>query len=762
MAMLEEYKISVRPLVEYVFRQGSIDSRFHPSSSMTDGTRAHQKIQKTYRECDQKEVPLKTSVKHKSLLFHIEGRCDGIIALPEGKMMIDEIKSTSGSLEGISEDSHPVHWAQAICYAFMFAKEKQLDQITVQLTYYQIAEEEIKQFKKTFLFDELEKFLGNIIEIYYPFAKLIINHRTLSIQSIKNINFPFDSFRQGQKKLAASVYASIRDDKELYVNAPTGVGKTISTLFPSIKAMGEGMVKRIFYLTAKTITRQAAEESLSLMIKKGLVLKAVTITAKEKVCFNDQTVCQKDLCPFADGYYDKVNSAILDIYEHENLMDRMTIEKYARKHSICPFEFSLDLAYIADVIICDYNYVFDPRVYLKRIADEQKKWSILLIDEAHNLIDRARGMFSAHLVKSAFLLIKKAYKGRNKPIYECSKKINQYFIDLRKKANKRGECILDGLPDALINHLEEFIEYAEGELAAGGNDSVLLDVYFSSLAFVKISKFYNDRYVTFAELDRNDVNLKLYCIDPSELLSKMGKGYKSKIYFSATLRPIDYFKEMLGAEETAYQFAIPSPFSSSQSEIFISPISTRYRDRERSISPISTIIRDLVSERPGNYFIFFPSYQYMKDVYELFVKENPFMDTIIQLGQMAEDERESFLKQFRTDREKPLIGFAVMGGIFSEGVDLKGDRLKGVVVVGTGLPQICLERNIIMDYFSSQGKNGYDYSYIYPGFNKVLQAGGRLIRSEQDTGTIVLIDDRFLEKRYLNLLPTEWKDFNII
>lgn len=762
--MSNEIKISVRSLVEYVFRSGSIESGFRTSSSMAEGMKAHQKIQKTYKESDEREVYVKTELQYKDLTYLIDGRCDGLLFSGDD-VTVDEIKSTVKDLHLVSEDTYPVHWAQAKCYAYMYAKEHKLESMNVQLTYTHVETEETKRFRQTITFQELEKFVSDVIKRYAPYASLKKQHQKTRDTSIKNMGFPFETYRQGQRKLAGAVYKTMVDGKSLFAMAPTGIGKTISTIFPAVKAIGEGLVQRIFYLTAKTITRTTAEEAFSLMRANGLCMKAVTITAKEKVCFKDETICQKAYCEFADGYYDRVNEAVLDLLSDETMMNREIIERYARKHRVCPFEFSLDAAYSADAIICDYNYVFDPRVSLKRFLEEQKKQTVLLVDEAHNLVDRAREMFSASLNKSDFLQLKREFKGRNEPLRQTADAVNKYLLELKKQYGEQRDFIMKDMPEELLTLLEAFMFQAEKELVnqqEGKSYEKLLDAYFSSHSFIRIANLYDERYVTFGQLERSEVTIKMFCLDPSHLLMQMGKGYRSKIYFSATFSPLHYYKEVLGGQEGDFTISVPSPFMKEQLEVFIQSLSTRYRDRERTKEPITEMLHTLVKSRSGNYLVFFPSYQYLNDVYGHFTERHPEIHTIIQDTGMGEEERERFLAAFQAENEEPFIGFAVMGGIFSEGVDLKGDRLNGVVVVGVGLPQLSRERDIMKDYFNGEGKNGYDYAYVFPGMNKVLQAGGRLIRSESDHGTIVLVDDRFLTSKYQSLLPKEWKEFTVI
>jgi DNA excision repair protein ERCC-2 len=756
----EDIQISVRALVEYVFKSGSIDARFRSQTAMIDGTRIHQKIQRTYQEGDQKEVYLSTEIDYDGLTFTIDGRCDGLL-FHDGKVIIDEIKSFSQPLDQLEAEGYPVHWAQAKMYAYIVAIDRELEDIYVQLTYVHVDTEEKKSIIQNYTFSELERFAMEVIQGYAPYAKLLYNHRKKRDESCRELSFPFKTYRDGQRNLAGAVYKTIVDQKNLFAKAPTGIGKTISTLFPAMKAIGEKQLNRVFYLTAKTITRTAAEEAFARMGSCGLIAKTVTLTAKDKICFQEETNCQKDYCEFANGYYDRINEAILDILSNKNHLTREVIESYARKHKVCPFEYSLDLAYSVDAIICDYNYIFDPRVSLKRLLEDQKKSTVLLVDEAHNLVDRGREMFSASLNKEPFLQLKKDFKGVNQSIYQAASNINAWFILLKKNKEDQNEYVLKQLEEAFLEQTSQFALAAEQVLQIE-TSPLLLETYFRVNQFLKIAELLDDQFIIYAEKNRNDLKIKLFCIDPSHLLRQMGKGFRAKIFFSATLSPMPYYQDILGGGEEDYALRIPSPFNKEQVDVLIKPLSTRYRDRERNRDEILSVIQSLLKNRPGNHLIFFPSYQYLLSVYEQFKRIDIDTQTLIQEAGMPENEREDFLAAFKADQTETLVGFAVLGGVFSEGVDLIGDRLNGVVVIGVGLPQLSFERNLIKDHFVSKGKNGYDYAYVYPGINKVLQAGGRLIRSEQDQGTIILIDDRFLQRPYQQLLPNEWRQFTVI
>ncbi|WP_260471959.1 ATP-dependent DNA helicase [Bacillus salinus] len=744
--MQQATQISVRSLVEYVFRSGSIDSRFRSSSTLQQGTDIHKMIQQTYGPNDEKEVYLKTQLELDDVLYTVDGRCDGL-RLIDGEVTIEEIKSTATPLSSIDINTKPVHWAQAKCYAYMYMCDHDIEKLQIQLTYVHVDTKEQKSFTRQATRTDLEVFIKDLLESYSSYAKAVLSHQQKLLQSCQKLEFPFQHYRRGQRQLAGAVYTAIAEGKTLFVKAPTGIGKTISTMFPAIKAIGEIKATRIFYTTAKTTTRHAAEDALRHMESKGLHIHTVTLTAKDKICFQDKTVCHKEACPFADGYYDRINEAVLDILQHETLMTRNVIERYARKHEVCPFEFSLDLAYSSDIVICDYNYIFDPRVSLKRLLQEQKNKSVLLVDEAHNLVDRGREMFSASLLKSPFLQLKREMTGSLKI---AAKAINDELLTLKKQR----KSTLEEIPEVLLEKLNAFVAAAEIELLAV-DDELLLETYFTVQNFLRIATLYDERFILFVDYYKSEVHVRLFCLDPSHVLPQMSKGYRTAVFFSATLVPLSYYQDMLAGDTLdKYTLDLPSPFSKEQLDIQICPISTRLNDRERTKDAVVSIIVETISRRPGNFLIFFPSYQYLQMVYEECVASDlQQVQWLVQESSMSDLKRDEFLNSFQANAANSIVGFAVLGGVFSEGVDLVGNRLTGVIVIGVGLPQLSVERNHIRDYFNKQGKNGYYYSYVFPGMNKVLQASGRLIRTETDKGTIILIDDRFLQPIYQKLLP---------
>ena len=755
--MSEQFQLSVRSLVEYVYRQGSIQSGFKTNISLSEGTAAHQKLQSLYHEEDRKEVYLQTELTYRDMSFIIDGRCDGLLKANE-RITIDEIKSTL-DWESVTENTYPVHWAQAKCYAFMYAEDTDLKEIQVQLTYVHPKSETIKVFQQTFLKTELAAFMKNLLKGIYPFAKWKSDHGIERRKSIEELKFPFQEYRHGQRKLAGAVFKTIGESKTLFAYAPTGIGKTISTIFPALKAMGENQLTKVIYVTAKTIARESAEDTYAVLVKQGLKAKVVTITAKDKICFHEEETCNPSECPFAQGYYNRLNEALLDVLEHEQLINRPIIEMYARKHTLCPFEFSLDLAYQADAIVCDYNYFFNPRVSLKRF--DEKKRSVLLVDEAHNLVDRGREMFSAELIKSTFLSVKRSFIS-HKALSKTAKEINAWFITIRKQAEQQS-WTEDTLPDGLLDLLNHFVEEAERLLITqiSLDDSELLETYFGVQSFLRIAKLYDTHYQTFYRVTKSEVEVKLFCLDPSHALDQMASSFKARVYFSATLHPLPFFTEMLGGKEGDYSITVASPFRKEQNDVYIKPLSTRFHDREKSYRPIIRLIEKMLEGKTGNYLIYFPSYQYMNAVFTEF-KAVFSDDSMMQTSGMSEEERAAFLNAFQERDEGLFVGFAVLGGVFAEGINLIGNRLNGVFIIGVGMPQLGEERELMNKNFQRRGKNGFDYAYTYPGMNKVLQAGGRLIRSEQDYGMVILVDDRYLTAKYQGLLPEMWRDFTVL
>lgn len=765
----KEIKISVRNLIEFIMRRGSIDSRFIGKSRAAEGTRAHEKLQKkNLREFAgyEKEVYLKYNFKIQELTITVEGRADGIFFEDENTV-IEEIKSTNKDLIYIDEDYNELHWAQAKFYGYIFGKNNSKDKICIQLSYYQLSTNEIKTLRRQFSMEELEEFTFYLINEYYKWAKVSLDWKEIRNEAIKKVKFPFKNYRKGQRELAIAVYNTIRKGSELFAQAPTGIGKTISTLFPSIKAINEGFADRIFYLTAKTITRTVVEDAFERLRDKGLMFKTITLTAKEKICFSKGCACNPDQCIYAKDYYDKINTALFDIISNEMSFSREIIEKYANKYGICPFEFSLDLTLWCDCIICDYNYAFDPRVYLKRFFDDLNEEYIFLIDEAHNLVDRGREMFSAEILKSNIMSCKKILKGKVSKLYKILNDINGYMIELRRtgESEENSLYLLKDQPEDIYPMIRMFLKEAEEYLVKSqgteGYDEVV-DLYFKLNSFVNIAEYYDEGYLTYVDCENRDVKLKLFCIYPRNNLATGMKRAKARIIFSATLTPLNYFIDILGGSEESYKMKLPSPFDRSKFNLMFLPISTRYKHREKTLTIIIDYIHSFISRKVGNYMVFCPSYSYMMNIYEGYKNLYGGENIVYQQSEMDEAMRDAFLLNFKEKPKSTLLAFAVIGGVFSEGIDLTKDKLIGAIIIGVGLPQLCFERELMKNYFDDIKGCGYDYSYTFPGMNKVLQASGRVIRTEEDRGAVLLIDDRFLTPKYRYLMPVEWSEFKVI
>lgn len=754
-----DIKLSIRSLVEFILRSGDIDSGFMSMSRAVEGTRAHRRLQKSYGDDYKAEVQLKKTIEFEAYNLIIEGRADGIF-IEKDNVIIDEIKSVTVPLELIDEDYDFRHWAQAMCYGYIYGEENNQEILTIQLTYIQLDTDEVKKLRKVFEIVELKSFFHDLVQKYCIWADFSSSWMSARDESIKELQFPFPQYRKGQREMAAAVYRAIRDEKILFAQAPTGIGKTISSVFPAVKAMGEGKTSKIFYLTAKTTTQGVAEEAFQRMREKGLKFISVTITAKDKICFKDERECNPKYCEYARGHFDRVNDALMDMLRNETQIDRDTIASYAQKHRVCPFEYSLDLAIWVDCVICDYNYLFDPNASLKRFFMDKKTDFTFLVDEAHNLVDRAREMYSAELHKKDFLQLKKQMKSKSKELHAACNSINKYFIELKKKLGDAYHYVSQEEDKDLYQLLNSFVAKADKYLSINDEahrDEELMTLYFDVLNLLKISENYDEHYVTYIERFSNDVKLKLFCHDPSLLISQVLKKGKAAVFFSATLLPMDYFHEILGGGEESKSIYLHSPFDTANRCLMIGDnVATRYSKREDSYEKIADYIHKTVKNKKGNYMVFFPSYKYLENVYEEFTVKYSHFNVIIQTSGATEEEKVLFMESFQPNPKTHNIGFCVLGGVYSEGIDLKDDRLIGVIIVGVGLPQLCLERDIIRDYFHAKNGKGFEYSYMYPGMNKVMQAAGRLIRSETDKGVILLLDERFSRWDYQNLFPKEW------
>ncbi len=764
MSQLPQIRLSVRAFVEFLLRSGDLDNRrnaFADKEAMQKGSRIHRKIQKAMPVGYRAEVPLIYEKEYDEFTLRIEGRADGIWTEPEG-VTIDEIKGIYMDLEQLTAPI-PVHLAQAKCYAYIYSLQNHLETIAVQMTYCNLDSEEKKYFRETYTQNELDLWFSGLVDEYYKWAKFQYDWRQIRNRSMQGLEFPFP-YRDGQRELVQGIYRTILRKKQLFVQAPTGIGKTMCTVFPSVRAVGEGLAEQIFYLTAKTIARTVAEEAFQILKARGLKYKVITITAKEKLCICDEAECNPQHCPRAKGHFDRVNDAVFEILNQEDIYTRERLLEHSEKWQVCPYEMCLDIASWCDAVICDYNYVFDPDVKLKRFFGEGVKGEYLfLIDEAHNLVDRGRDIFSAALYKEDFLAMKRIAKLFDKKLERLTDRCNKKLLEYKRECD--GCRVMESISDfvlpllGLMSELETCLETLRDEELR----RQVLEFYFQVRSFLMIYELVDENYVIYAQHEEDGrFKIKLFCVNPAANIQECLDRGRSTVFFSATLLPVQYYKKLLSTREDDYAVYVDSPFcQEKRCLILCRDVSSRYtRRNETEYRKIAAYIHAAASAKAGNYMAFFPSYRLMEDVLSVYRSEfaGENVEILVQGTGMTEVQREEFLGKFQEKNDRSLVGFCVMGGIFSEGIDLAGEKLIGAVVIGTGIPQIGQERELLKEFYDKKGENGFDYAYRFPGMNKVLQSAGRVIRTREDVGVILLLDDRFCTREYEMLFPREWAE----
>ncbi len=764
--MKKKISVSVRNLVEYSFRGGDLSFDTFSQINPVDAIYAHQKIQKSRPAEYTAEVQVKREFETETHILEVTGRMDGIFRYPD-RIVIEEIKTTTRELEYFEGFKNPVHWAQLKVYCYICLTQEALNEISGQLTYYQLDSGKQKEIINLFNREELDDFFCKLASHYLKRITDLEKWWATRNSSIKALEFPFENYRPGQREMAVEVYRTIHQKREVLIQAATGIGKTMSTLFPAIKAMAEGLSSKVFYLTARTTGKDSACAAINEMREKGLRIKTLVITAKDKICFKPESACSPDECEYAKGYFDRVDEAEERFFEEDSFTGDV-IAWIAEEHKVCPFEFSLGLSLMADVIICDYNYVFDPRVYLRRFFLEEENDFILLVDEAHNLVDRSREMFSAEIFKQRFLDTRKELNREELPaIYKKIGGINSALNKLKKRCDEKGENLIvePDAPASIAPSIRGFIKECEEWFALNVDSpskEAILDLYFEARTFARIIEEYDDTYRTIYEITGKDFRVKLFCIDPSKRLERTFSKNRAAVFFSATMSPPGYFKRLFGCAVNTKNLEIASPFPPENLCLVIySGISTLFKNRESTKVNAAALINPVIDIRKGNYLIFFPSYAYMQMIISLLDAKEKGFEVIIQNQDMTGEERDDYLNRFSVTNGNTLVGFAVMGGVFGEGIDLAGDRLSGAVIYGVGLPGISPERDIIRDYFNATDQAGFEYAYLYPGINRVLQAAGRVIRSETDRGVVILVDDRYRGTRYKTLFPVNWKPVTV-
>lgn len=759
---MTEIHLSVRELVEFTRMQGDIDNRFKGFEAAKEGAELHRKLQKSEPAGYQSEVSIRGTIELEDTVFFLSGRADGLFERG-GEIYIDEIKSTAMPLHEIRLESMPLHFEQAAVYGFLWMKENHLSHIHIRLRYVHRGSEQIRDFEQKLDFETATALMLRLTARYLDIYRLLAEIKKRRNESLNNLAFPYGAYRKDQRKFCVAVYRSIEAEKNIFIQAPTGTGKTISTLFPALKSMGAGWSDKIFYATAKTLTQKVADSTLKDMEKKGLRLKRVWLTAKEKVCFKEHTRCRPDYCEYAKGYYQRLSVHLYDIFKAHGDFHRENIAQIAQTYQLCPFELSLDLARLSDLILCDYNYVFDPKVALKYLSEETQGRDVYLVDEGHNLVDRAREMYSAALSKKDFWDTAKLYKDTAPKLYKAFYKVNRAFNDAFREREDEKEASKEFCHDfeqALFQFkraMEKHLSLAEDEGEEEQNEEALAR-YFEVVSFLKMAEFFGPHYQVLYHQENKDKKIKLFCLDPGPLLATAFQRARASVIFSATLTPIDYFRAVLGGAETDYVLGLSSPFDPKNLGVFILKEGTKYQERSKTAPLIAAKITEAYLRKPGNYMVFFPSYAYLEQVYGHMADEK--LPIVKQERAMEDADKEQMLQLFHEKNENLL--FAVMGSHFSEGINLVGERLIGVFIVGVGLPALSFESDLIRDYYEKTTGHGFDFAYRYPGMNKVLQACGRVIRTEEDRGILCLIDERYLNFSYRRCFPNHWQKIQVM
>ena len=763
--MKPHFHIGVSELVEQTLRSGDINFRFSSRSSALEGIKGHQRLQKSRNQNYRAEKQLSDRIEWDDLSLEISGRVDGYYP-DEERFIVEEIKTIRVDVDLIPEGVRRMHWGQVRIYGLLLARLHGITRLTLRLCYLDLDEDQEFQFDEIWTIERLQDFYDDLIEQYVSHLRQLLIWTRSRDGSIRNLDFPHPNYRAGQREMAVSVYRTLKNEQQLVIQAPTGIGKTIASIFPAVKALNELQYDKLFFLSAKTSGQEMARKAIADLRESGLKIRDITLTAKDKVCFNPGSPCDPEHCEYARNYYDRLPQVIESVLESDVSLDREEIRKIALQQSMCPFELSLDLSLISDIVICDYNYVFDPVVYLRRYFENKKARYALLMDESHNLVDRGRDMFSAEFWKDDVLAVRRLFKDESPPLAKRLARLNAEFLAILKphkdELKKKDGIRLDNIPATFSRAMRQFNETAEDWLQLnkpGHFQAELLELYFSALRFSRTLEL-ADKNTAYLLLRRNsNTCLKLYCLNPGPRLAEGFDRVSASVCFSATMTPQPYFNTLMGISENADWYQIESPFPPENSIVLTtSYIATTYQHRSDSLYELVDTLAAIIATRAGNYMAYFPSHAYLAEVSGKFRERYPEAETVIQTPSMNEDEREIFLATFEPGRRQ--LGFAVMGGIFGEGIDLKGSRLIGAIIVGVGLPQLGLERNLIRDYFDQAGgpgNVGFEFAYQYPGMNRVLQTAGRVIRSENDRGIICLIDHRFNEARYRRQFPTSWQ-----
>ena len=758
---MKQIELSVHELVDFVLRSGNIDSRSFNSMTMQEGTKIHNIYQSKQGPNYIKEYPLKGVFSYEDYLIHLSGRSDGIIL--EDVPIIEEIKSTNSNLQSFFEENEKWHLGQAICYAYLYLLEKNLNEIKIRLTYISQVDNDVLKKDYFFTKEELFKNIYNYFNVYFQFARILDKRVEKRNESLTDLSFPFEETREGQEDLIKFTKEAIKKSECYFAEASTGIGKTMATIYSTLPSFYENKIDKVFYLCPKNTNFDNCSKALEILSNHGYKLSFVEIKAKSKMCpYKLEKACNPDDCPLTIGYYSKLKEALADCLIHEDLLTSEIVDKYAAKYEICPFEFSLDLSLYVDFIICDYNYAFHPIAYLRRFfeAPDKEYRLFALVDEAHNLIDRARDMFTVTFSEKMYSDYKKELKGfKNKEISKILRKLNQDIKLFKEFEFGEKPIILEKLDEQFVLHLTKLrsetnnLEADNPKLKFKKGKDFLVDLY----KFIVVYDLINEGFKIILDNKNNNLTIKLFCIDPSSFINKSLFHFLGTLFFSATLTPINYFEKVTLNNDEYKTISIPSPFNENNFKLIINDkISIKYKDRDKTLEEVCKEIDIFVSSKIGNYLVFVPSFEYSSKLEKMLLNDERY---IFQRASMTNKDKDEFLTNFIENPLKTKVGVCVISGSFAESIDLVGDRLIGVVVVGVGLPQINFENNLVKEFYIQKEMDGYQFAYMNPGINKVLQALGRVIRTKDDRGAALIIDSRYSQSYYKNILLARYKNY---
>ncbi len=749
------WSISVRALAEAVWRTGDLAIGGGLGVSARQGAEAHRWYQRNREVPYDAEVPLARAYHADSVTLEVKGRADGVYT-DASPPVLEEIKTTAAGLLLLPRDNG-VHWAQAKLYGAMYAAAGDHPAVTLRLTYLELRSRQHRSFEQTLTRDALDAFFSETGRRYTAWLDRVASWRIRRRRRLTDLPFPFERYRRGQRALVSEVFEVSEAERGLFVEAPTGSGKTIAVLYGGMKALAAGRCSQVIYLTAKTVGRLAAEAAVHRLREGGASLKSLSMRSREVMCRLPTGRCDPSSCRLAKGHFDRLGGAMAALFD-QDAMDGAALDAVAETHAVCPYWLSREMLPWVDVVICDYNYLFDPTARLPAIARPQRERRLCLVDEAHNLVERAREMFSAELNTATLSKLEARLGAEHKPLRGQLLRVKRRMHAAFEGALKQnGRPTADAPPEALLDAVARLCTLVEQMLVEGRGEFVepLLEVYFEALAFSRAAQRRpDDGRILFLAYGRQ-LRVKRLSLDPAPRLREiLDEAKLSRVFFSATLSPLGYYVRMLGGAEQDKTRVFDSPFPPGRLFSGIAgAISTRFRDRRATAERIGTIILTVVNARRGNYLVFFPSYEYLKLVVSQMTAD-PRISLVVQTPEQSEDEKRDFLRRFESPGDSGVVGFVVLGGRFGEGIDLVGTRLIGAVVISPGVPRVTLERELLREHFDRQGGRGFDFAYRYPGMNKVRQAAGRVIRSETDRGINLFVCDRFDHRAYRSLLPS--------